>query len=168
MLIISTVCKEVKADILFCKQSLILMVTLFFFRYDPGLMEHSELFVTRVPSLEGGALELNILGFMDSSGEENSTAERCYRSHSRSSVLQGLPFGGVPTVLTINVVLWMVQTPTLPPAHIQSSRTIPERSWSIDSSRNAIFPFSYKPIFYFWQNLNYSTLRNITKMSTNY
>uniref|UniRef100_A0A8D2ZQG7 Transmembrane protein 63C n=1 Tax=Scophthalmus maximus TaxID=52904 RepID=A0A8D2ZQG7_SCOMX len=38
---------------------------------------------------------------------KNSTAERCYRSHSRSSVLQGLPFGGVPTVLAINVVLWM-------------------------------------------------------------
>uniref|UniRef100_A0A8C7CWW0 Transmembrane protein 63C n=1 Tax=Oncorhynchus kisutch TaxID=8019 RepID=A0A8C7CWW0_ONCKI len=34
-------------------------------------------------------------------------SERCYRSHSRSSVLQGLPFGGVPTVLAINVVMWM-------------------------------------------------------------
>uniref|UniRef100_A0A8C6PJC6 Transmembrane protein 63C n=1 Tax=Nothobranchius furzeri TaxID=105023 RepID=A0A8C6PJC6_NOTFU len=34
--------------------------------------------------------------------------ERCFRSHSRSSVLQGLPFGGVPTVLLINVVLWMM------------------------------------------------------------
>uniref|UniRef100_A0A669C4Q6 Transmembrane protein 63C n=1 Tax=Oreochromis niloticus TaxID=8128 RepID=A0A669C4Q6_ORENI len=33
--------------------------------------------------------------------------ERCYRSHSHSSVLQGLPFGGVPTVLAINVVIWM-------------------------------------------------------------
>uniref|UniRef100_A0A3Q3VRQ2 Uncharacterized protein n=1 Tax=Mola mola TaxID=94237 RepID=A0A3Q3VRQ2_MOLML len=53
------------------------------------------------------ALELDVLGYLDSSGEENSTAERCYRSHSRSSVLQGLPFGGVPTVLAINVVLWM-------------------------------------------------------------
>uniref|UniRef100_A0A8C1CGU6 Transmembrane protein 63C n=1 Tax=Cyprinus carpio carpio TaxID=630221 RepID=A0A8C1CGU6_CYPCA len=37
----------------------------------------------------------------------SSTAERCYRSHSRSSVLQGLPFGGVPTVLAINVVVWL-------------------------------------------------------------
>uniref|UniRef100_A0A8C9YAM7 Transmembrane protein 63C n=1 Tax=Sander lucioperca TaxID=283035 RepID=A0A8C9YAM7_SANLU len=45
--------------------------------------------------------------YLDSFGEENNTAERCYRSHSRSSVLQGLPFGGVPTVLAINVVLWM-------------------------------------------------------------
>uniref|UniRef100_A0A3Q1KDC9 Uncharacterized protein n=1 Tax=Anabas testudineus TaxID=64144 RepID=A0A3Q1KDC9_ANATE len=61
----------------------------------------------RVPPVEGGPVELNVLGFLDSPGEENSTAERCYRSHSRSSVLQGLPFGGVPTVLVINVVLWM-------------------------------------------------------------
>ncbi|KAM6961226.1 calcium permeable stress-gated cation channel 1, partial [Aplochiton taeniatus] len=40
--------------------------------------------------------------------EGNSTAERCYLAHSRSSVLQGLPFGGVPTVLAINLLLWMV------------------------------------------------------------
>uniref|UniRef100_A0A8C7DP61 Transmembrane protein 63C n=1 Tax=Oncorhynchus kisutch TaxID=8019 RepID=A0A8C7DP61_ONCKI len=51
---------------------------------------------------------LDVLGFLDSLGEDNTTAaERCYRSHSRSSVLQGLPFGGVPTVLAINVVLWL-------------------------------------------------------------
>uniref|UniRef100_A0A8D0CWS4 Transmembrane protein 63C n=1 Tax=Sander lucioperca TaxID=283035 RepID=A0A8D0CWS4_SANLU len=50
---------------------------------------------------------LDVLSYLDSFGEENNTAERCYRSHSRSSVLQGLPFGGVPTVLAINVVLWM-------------------------------------------------------------
>uniref|UniRef100_A0A8C7PEB2 Transmembrane protein 63C n=1 Tax=Oncorhynchus mykiss TaxID=8022 RepID=A0A8C7PEB2_ONCMY len=39
--------------------------------------------------------------------DNTTAAERCYRSHSRSSVLQGLPFGGVPTVLAINVVLWL-------------------------------------------------------------
>ncbi|XP_005158939.1 calcium permeable stress-gated cation channel 1 isoform X1 [Danio rerio] len=49
--------------------------------------------------------ELDVRSFLM---EENSTAERCYRSHSRSSVLQGLPFGGVPTVLAINVVLWLI------------------------------------------------------------
>ncbi|XP_026158099.1 osmosensitive cation channel TMEM63C [Mastacembelus armatus] len=70
-------------------------------------MAHSELFVTKAPPLDGGSVELDVLGFLDSFREENSTAERCYRSHSRSSVLQGLPFGGVPTVLAINVVLWM-------------------------------------------------------------
>uniref|UniRef100_A0AAY4AFK3 Transmembrane protein 63C n=1 Tax=Denticeps clupeoides TaxID=299321 RepID=A0AAY4AFK3_9TELE len=37
----------------------------------------------------------------------NSTADQCYRAHSHSSVLQGLPFGGIPTVLAINVVLWL-------------------------------------------------------------
>ncbi|KAI3367746.1 hypothetical protein L3Q82_026590, partial [Scortum barcoo] len=76
-------------------------------RYGPVLMAHSELFVTRAPPVEGKAVDLDVLGFLDSFGEENSTVERCYRAHSRSSVLQGLPFGGVPTVLAINVVLWM-------------------------------------------------------------
>ncbi|AWP16558.1 putative transmembrane protein 63C [Scophthalmus maximus] len=75
--------------------------------YGPVLMAHSELFVTRAPPVEGSAVELSVLSFLETFGEENSTAERCYRSHSRSSVLQGLPFGGVPTVLAINVVLWM-------------------------------------------------------------
>uniref|UniRef100_A0A673X0E3 Transmembrane protein 63C n=1 Tax=Salmo trutta TaxID=8032 RepID=A0A673X0E3_SALTR len=39
------------------------------------------------------------------SSDNTTAAERCYRSHSRSSVLQGLPFGGVPTVLAINFFL---------------------------------------------------------------
>ncbi|XP_033967946.1 calcium permeable stress-gated cation channel 1 isoform X2 [Pseudochaenichthys georgianus] len=76
-------------------------------RYGPVLMAHSELFATRAPPVGGGAADLDALSILDSFGEENSTAERCYRAHSRSSVLQGLPFGGVPTVLAINVVLWM-------------------------------------------------------------
>lgn len=86
------------------------ILSLFVFRYGPVLMADSDLFVTRAPPVEGRPVELDVLGFLESFGEENSTAERCYRSHSRSSVLQGLPFGGVPTVLAINVVLWMVQT----------------------------------------------------------
>uniref|UniRef100_A0A1A8GP98 Transmembrane protein 63C n=2 Tax=Nothobranchius korthausae TaxID=1143690 RepID=A0A1A8GP98_9TELE len=71
-------------------------------------MAQLELFETRTPPAEARPVELDVLGFLDSFGEENSTAERCFRSHSRSSVLQGLPFGGVPTVLLINVVLWMM------------------------------------------------------------
>uniref|UniRef100_A0A3P8XVS8 Transmembrane protein 63C n=1 Tax=Esox lucius TaxID=8010 RepID=A0A3P8XVS8_ESOLU len=71
-------------------------------------MADTKLFETKAPPLDGRGLALDVLGFLDSLGEDNSTAaERCYRSHSRSSVLQGLPFGGVPTVLAINVVLWM-------------------------------------------------------------
>uniref|UniRef100_A0A4W5KGN1 Transmembrane protein 63C n=1 Tax=Hucho hucho TaxID=62062 RepID=A0A4W5KGN1_9TELE len=71
-------------------------------------MADSKLFVTGAPPLDERDMELDVLGFLDSLGEDNITAaERCYRSHSRSSVLQGLPFGGVPTVLAINVVLWM-------------------------------------------------------------
>ncbi|TSQ46668.1 Calcium permeable stress-gated cation channel 1 [Bagarius yarrelli] len=49
----------------------------------------------------------NVMHFLGSATEDNSTAEKCYLSHSRSSVLQGLPFGGVPTVLVINLVLWL-------------------------------------------------------------
>lgn len=75
-------------------------------------MEHSDLFVTTAPPVEGRTAESDLSRFLDSLGEENSTVERCYHSHSRSSVLQGLPFGGVPTVLAINVVLWMVHTCT--------------------------------------------------------
>uniref|UniRef100_A0A1A8RPM5 Transmembrane protein 63C n=2 Tax=Nothobranchius rachovii TaxID=451742 RepID=A0A1A8RPM5_9TELE len=71
-------------------------------------MAQLELFETRTPPAEARPVELDVLGFLDSFREENGTAERCFRSHSRSSVLQGLPFGGVPTVLLINVVLWMM------------------------------------------------------------
>lgn len=82
------------------------------------LMEHSELFRMTVPPVEGRSVEPGLSRFLDSLGEENSTVERCYHSHSRSSVLQGLPFGGVPTVLIINVVLWMVHACTYAHTHI--------------------------------------------------
>ncbi|XP_072314161.1 calcium permeable stress-gated cation channel 1 [Eucyclogobius newberryi] len=62
------------------------------------------LFVMRAPPVGGRPVLLDVL---DSAAEENSTAERCFHAHSHSSVLQGLPFGGVPTVLAINVVVWM-------------------------------------------------------------
>lgn len=78
--------------------------------FGPVLMANTELFMTRASPVERKPVELDVLGFLDSFGEDNSTAERCYSSHSRSSVLQGLPFGGLPTVLAINVVLWMVLT----------------------------------------------------------
>ncbi|KAJ3613008.1 hypothetical protein NHX12_019265 [Muraenolepis orangiensis] len=59
-------------------------------------MGDSELFVTRPPSSlgQGREVDFGVQGFLESLGEENSTAEMCYRAHSRSSVLQGLPFGG--------------------------------------------------------------------------
>ncbi|XP_026881318.2 calcium permeable stress-gated cation channel 1 isoform X1 [Electrophorus electricus] len=55
----------------------------------------------------GTVMELDALGFPGSAAEGNGTSEGCYRSHSHSSVLQGLPFGGVPTVLAINLALWL-------------------------------------------------------------
>ncbi|XP_053701952.1 calcium permeable stress-gated cation channel 1 [Synchiropus splendidus] len=69
-------------------------------------MADFNLFFTRAPPVEGRSSELD--GFLESSDVGNSTAERCFRAHSRGSVLQGLPFGGVPTVLGINVVVWMI------------------------------------------------------------
>ncbi|XP_032403581.1 osmosensitive cation channel TMEM63C isoform X2 [Xiphophorus hellerii] len=71
-------------------------------------MESSELLETRAPPVALRHVELDVLRFLQPSAEENSTAEQCFRSHSRNSVLQGLPFGGVPTVLFINAVLWML------------------------------------------------------------
>uniref|UniRef100_A0A8B9S5D6 Transmembrane protein 63C n=1 Tax=Apteryx owenii TaxID=8824 RepID=A0A8B9S5D6_APTOW len=38
----------------------------------------------------------------------NSTEEQCFSARSHSTVLQGLPFGGVPTVLAINFILWLL------------------------------------------------------------
>ncbi|KAJ8290482.1 hypothetical protein GJAV_G00013410 [Gymnothorax javanicus] len=69
-------------------------------------MASSELSGAAVPSGMKDT-ELDVLSFLDTMGMDNETVERCYRSHSRSSVLQGLPFGGVPTVLALNVILWL-------------------------------------------------------------
>lgn len=41
----------------------------------------------------------------------NRTEEQCFSTRSRSTVLEGLPFGGVPTVLAINFILWLVSRP---------------------------------------------------------
>lgn len=37
---------------------------------------------------------------------QNVSAHDCFQS--RSTVLKGQPFGGIPTVLFINIILWMV------------------------------------------------------------
>ncbi|XP_042299372.1 calcium permeable stress-gated cation channel 1 [Sceloporus undulatus] len=57
------------------------------------------------PSGDGTPIFLSVLGFQDT--PRNDTEEQCFRSHARSTVLQGLPFGGVPTVLALNFILWM-------------------------------------------------------------
>uniref|UniRef100_A0A8D0GWU8 Transmembrane protein 63C n=1 Tax=Sphenodon punctatus TaxID=8508 RepID=A0A8D0GWU8_SPHPU len=51
-------------------------------------------------------LSLDVLKFLDTL--TNSTEEQCFSARSRSTVLQGLPFGGVPTVLAINFILWLL------------------------------------------------------------
>ncbi|KAM4014464.1 calcium permeable stress-gated cation channel 1 isoform 2-T2 [Anomaloglossus baeobatrachus] len=37
-----------------------------------------------------------------------NVTDRCYSARSHSTVLQGLPFGGVPTVLAINFLVWLL------------------------------------------------------------
>ncbi|CAJ0937164.1 unnamed protein product [Ranitomeya imitator] len=37
-----------------------------------------------------------------------NVSDRCYSARSHSTVLQGLPFGGVPTVLAINFLVWLL------------------------------------------------------------
>lgn len=62
------------------------------------------------PAPDGaGPTSLDVLSFLDTL--VNSTEEQCFSARSRSTVLQGLPFGGVPTVLAINFILWLVSRP---------------------------------------------------------
>ncbi|XP_028930498.1 calcium permeable stress-gated cation channel 1 isoform X1 [Ornithorhynchus anatinus] len=51
---------------------------------------------------EADSASLDILEFMDM---KNASGDDCYST--KSTVLRGLPFGGVPTVLGINVLLWL-------------------------------------------------------------
>ncbi|XP_053553352.1 calcium permeable stress-gated cation channel 1 isoform X2 [Bombina bombina] len=44
----------------------------------------------------------------DPTEPSGNLTEQCYRAHSHSTVLQGLPFGGVPTVLAINFLAWLL------------------------------------------------------------
>ncbi|KAL2303826.1 hypothetical protein Nmel_009105 [Mimus melanotis] len=53
-----------------------------------------------------GLTSLDVLVFLDA--PVNSTEEQCFSARSRSTVLEGLPFGGVPTVLAINFILWLL------------------------------------------------------------
>lgn len=62
------------------------------------------------PAPDGaGPTSLDVLSFLDTL--VNSTEEQCFSARSRSTVLEGLPFGGVPTVLAINFILWLVSGP---------------------------------------------------------
>lgn len=44
-------------------------------------------------------------------GCNNSTKDYCYSARIRSTVLQGLPFGGVPTVLALDFMCFLVSLP---------------------------------------------------------
>ncbi|KAJ7345032.1 hypothetical protein JRQ81_000982 [Phrynocephalus forsythii] len=63
------------------------------------------MFVDTVASGDGSLNLLSSLGLGDV--QSNSTEEQCFSVHSHRTVLQGLPFGGVPTVLALNFILWL-------------------------------------------------------------
>lgn len=50
---------------------------------------------------------------------KNMTVDECFQS--RSTVLQGQPFGGVPTVLCLNIALWVVS-----PGHCRRQTVKPQ------------------------------------------
>ncbi|XP_043929830.1 calcium permeable stress-gated cation channel 1 [Protopterus annectens] len=62
-------------------------------------------YITSVPP-DGQQISLGVLDFLHNLS--NGTEEHCYSARSRSTVLQGLPFGGIPTVLALNFLLWLV------------------------------------------------------------
>ena len=43
----------------------------------------------------------------------NDAKDYCYSARIRSTVLQGLPFGGVPTVLALDFMCFLVSPPSL-------------------------------------------------------
>lgn len=54
----------------------------------------------------------------------NMSAADCF--HSRNTVLQGQPFGGIPTVLFLNCILWVVS-----PGHCGGQTVMQQRlRWS--------------------------------------
>lgn len=64
------------------------------------------MFIDDPVSGDGSPISLSVLTLLDTLS--NSTEEQCFSARSRSTVLQGLPFGGVPTVLALNFILWLV------------------------------------------------------------
>lgn len=58
----------------------------------------------------------------------NSTSrDFCYSARIRSTVLQGLPFGGVPTVLALDFMCFLVSPPVRTPSNVLTNPTRP--SW---------------------------------------
>lgn len=49
----------------------------------------------------------------NSSNSNNTSKDYCYTARIRSTVLQGLPFGGVPTVLALDFMCFLVRITSL-------------------------------------------------------
>lgn len=50
----------------------------------------------------------------DNCSTQTGSKDYCYSARIRSTVLQGLPFGGVPTVLALDFMCFLVNTHTHP------------------------------------------------------
>ncbi|KAG8126357.1 hypothetical protein E2320_021503, partial [Naja naja] len=72
----------------------------------PEVLIMDNMIMTTSSPEDTSSASLNVLMYLDTLA--NSTEEQCFSARSRSTVLQGLPFGGVPTVLALNFLLWMV------------------------------------------------------------
>lgn len=75
----------------------------------------------------------------------NSTKDYCYSARIRSTVLQGLPFGGVPTVLALDFMCFLVSLPAAalapsPPEVVRKGRTV--ASWLEPEVPNSIPDFA--------------------------
>lgn len=51
---------------------------------------------------------MGIYGHLAFSNQANTSKDFCFSARIRSTVLQGLPFGGVPTVLALDFMCFLV------------------------------------------------------------
>lgn len=59
---------------------------------------------------------------------QNISTNECFQSHN--TVLQGQPFGGVPTVLFLNIILWVVS-----PGRCGGQTTMSQLGQAVELSR---------------------------------
>lgn len=74
----------------------------------------------------------------------NSTKDYCYSARIRSTVLQGLPFGGVPTVLALDFMCFLVSLPAIlsVPSHLVSCEGRTVVGWLELRAPDAILDFA--------------------------
>lgn len=108
--------------------------------------------MTTSSSEDTKSVSLNVLAYLDTL--TNTTEEQCFSVHSRSTVLQGLPFGGVPTVLALNFLLWMVSEKEknyLPLLSVHKSSPITGRNDRQAVTFGQLYIFTSNTVHEIWQ-----------------